>query len=144
MTDPFVPHLEPAEPHREPDWSKPSVALLACSGTKHGVVLYYHGPHIDFEIDGVGLSGAFESMGGHYQDGGLWVWEGTMHTSVSYEGEHDTELVGSLRAPTAEEWEHIDDGDDPWEEDDWWCEPGQCCRRDHDHDGNCDKHPRNP
>ncbi len=101
----------------EQDWSKPSLAVVACDGHGHGCILSTAGPHVAHEISVIGRE--LSDLGLDDAPEGLSVWKGRIKTSTSYEGEVDAWLEGEFRDPTDEEWVAIRNGECPWSESNW-------------------------
>jgi len=118
---------DPSEsPEPEPDWEKPSRAVIVYTDRKDGLVLWYVGPHVEMQIDAIG-SRDIEDLGFELTDPqadfplGLSVWEGTTTGGRrTYEGDYDdVYLTGTCRPLTDEEWAAIREGKNPWNPNDW-------------------------
>lgn len=139
-----VDNIEPnfGNPDPDPDWDKDSLAVIASDGDG-GWVMFCVGAHLDTEIDNIGTRDA-EELGILPPGAGIWIWSGKYVGGGvrSLEGDYsDPELKGTRRAPTDTEWIAIRAGQCPWDPDEWLLKSGQCCSRDFDADGNCDRHP---
>ena len=102
----------------EPDWSKPSRAVVASDGKGNGCVMHYVGAHLDQWRSDVGDS--LKDLGLDEAPAGISIWEGKVHTTRGYDGDYDAELVGEFRAPTEEEWDFINHDDCPWDSEDYF------------------------
>lgn len=104
------------------DWGKPSLAVIACTERKFGVVLWYVGAHVESMIEGIG-GHDIEELG--FEDEppiGISVWEGRTVGGRynSYTGDYDDAMLkGTYRAPTEDEWRAIREGRCPWNADEW-------------------------
>lgn len=124
--------LQPLEIKSGPEpywnWNKPSKGVIVIGRCGSTVVLHGAGPVFDEWASDVSWSAG--DMGLDQYDGeGIYVWEGNLHTSRTWEGDYDCELVGDIREPTPEEWEAICRHDCPWSNRDWlWnpCEIADC------------------
>ena len=102
-------------------WEKPSLAVIVSDANGHGVVTWYAGPHLAYEI---GETGTLGDLAEDCPGIGVYVWEGIFRTVVypsSPNGpeEYDVEEVGKLRPPTEAEWQAIKENRCPWSETDW-------------------------
>ena len=95
-----------------------SCAVIATDGNGNDVLLHAFGPAIDWHIEQTGNDPADLGID-CYTEAGIWVWEGTMGAvrcdTIDYGEEWDHEATGDWRAPTAEEWGRIKDGECPWD-----------------------------
>ncbi len=101
-----------------PEYKKgcpPDRGLLISDGTQ-GLLVDYIGPALEYWQSEVGDT---ESWDGY--PAGVWIWEGTLQTWQSYEGEYDCDLEGEHRALTNDEWSDfkLDGQAGPWDSDDW-------------------------
>jgi hypothetical protein len=118
MTD-FTPIDE--EPRPEYDWSKPSLAVVACDGNGHGCVLWTAGPHVESLVHEAGVTN-LSDLGLDDAPEGISIWEGTIktvHHNTPDANEYDSWLEGSFREPTSKEWESIRKNECPWNDDEW-------------------------
>lgn len=112
--------LEPATPPPDSgyDFSKPSKAVIACDGDGRGIVLWYTGAHLCGEICEHGCGVFLDDLGLDDAPEGISVWEGiyrgTRHETTDGV-EYDTEVSGSFREPTTEEWADICVNLCPWD-----------------------------
>ena len=107
------------------DWSKPSLAVVACDANGHGVVLWTAGPHVYSMINEAGVSD-LDLLGLDDAPEGISIWEGTIKTVHHHTpdmNEHDSWLEGMFREPTDEEWDSIRKNECPWNDDDWRAPP---------------------
>lgn len=109
-------------PPQELDWSRPSLALVACDGHGQGCVIYTAGPHVRYMLDEIGP--ALDDIGLDDAPPGISVWKGKTLGTKSHDGESDVELVAvdeneRFRAPTPNEWLAIEHGACPWNESQW-------------------------
>jgi len=113
--------LEPATPVPQCpyDFENPSKAVIANVGGD-GVVLWYVGGHLDYEINEAGMGVDLCNLGLDDAPEGLSVWEGKYigHKHETMDGtEYETECVGEFRDPTEDEWELIRQNVCPWGDD---------------------------
>lgn len=108
---------DPIDPYR-PDAPKVSMALLASDGG-HVVVLDHIGKGLGAFMEEVGDDPVIVEEALGVPPPGLWIWEGVYHTSRSYEGEYDAELMGQIRNLTLEDWELYRDTGFVWEPKTW-------------------------
>jgi len=109
------------DPPPKLDWSKPSLAVVACDANGHGCVLWTAGPHVSSLTDEAGVSD-LSDLGLDDAPEGISIWEGiikTVHTHTPDANEYDSWLEGSFRKPTIEEWDSIRRGECPWDEAPW-------------------------
>jgi hypothetical protein len=104
-------------------WKKNSIALIACDGGGHGVVLWTVGPHLAMEMEEGGLTQLCD-LGLDDAPQGISVWEGRVryHRSTSWESGHtesEAETEGTFRPPTPAEWLVIAQNQCPWSPADW-------------------------
>lgn len=112
--------LEKEDSEIDYDWSKPSKAVVACSGDV-GCVLWTAGPHVDSYISESG-SGHLEDIGLDNAPDGISIWEGkiiTVHHHTPDMNEWDSWLDGTFRPPTDSEWDAIRRGECPWDDAEW-------------------------
>ena len=103
------------------DFSKPSLAVVACDEDENALVLWAVGGHIKMEQEEVGLWTA-EELGLTPPKPGIWVWEGKYVWSPGpWEHPQDGDMnpVGEWREPYEDEWENIKCGTNPWDNT-WW------------------------
>jgi hypothetical protein len=112
-----------ALPEKGPAW-KPGMqsrALIGCDGDGNGALLAWIGESLEYEIDGIGK--ALADLGLDDAPEGLSIWEGT-YVGRRYDTmdgtEYETEVQGTFRDLTDEEWDALKRGDDPWNPDDWF------------------------
>ena len=116
--------FEPTDAGPEPDkvdWSKPSLAVVACDGNGHGCVLWTAGPHVASLINEAGVS-RLDELGLDDAPEGICVWEGVVRGTVHHgmDGtEYDSHLEGSFRDLTDEEWASVRKNECPWDETPW-------------------------
>ena len=109
--------LEPVEPEEEPDpnhggfWKKDTLAVIAADKDGSGLVLHTIGPVLKYEI--ANNSKAVEDMG-LKPPPGISIWQGHCEVHRDPEGSYDSELKGTFRPPTEEEWEFIKKNECPW------------------------------
>ena len=82
------------------------LALRDVSGM--GLILYWIGIGMDFEIDGRGEADVAEEMLSDLPDApGLWVWEGKLchnsYDSIDHGYDYDTDFIGEWRALNEDE-----------------------------------------
>jgi len=101
-------------------WDKPSLAVVASDAYRRGVVLWTVGPHVRFEMHEAGLA-YLEDFGLDNAPHGVSVWEGKTeyHRCGDYAEHVEAELVGKFRQPTEHEWDCIQAGECPWDDNDW-------------------------
>lgn len=105
----------------EYDWSKPSLAVVASDGDGRGCVLWTAGPHVQSFLDEIGRG--LDDIGLDDAPDGISVWEGKIKTYHYYEGDYDADLTGKFREPSDEEWQSIQRGECPWNDEDWIKKP---------------------
>lgn len=100
------------------NFEDPSKAVVANYGGD-GVVVWYTGGHLDYEINEAGMGVWLADLGLDDAPDGISVWEGryigTQHDTIDGT-EYDTECVGEFRDPTPEEWARIQKNECPWDE----------------------------
>lgn len=109
------------DPSPKLDWTKPSLAVIACDGGGQGCVLWTVGPHVTSMIDEAGVR-ELDLLGLDDAPEGISIWEGsikTVHHHTPDMNEYDSSLEGSFRTPTNEEWESIRKNECPWDEKPW-------------------------
>ena len=109
--------LEGKDSPEEEDWTKPSLAVVACDGNGHGVVLWTAGPHIDSLISDAGVCNLAD-LGLDDAPVGISIWEGVVRGSrhETMDGtEYETHTEGTFRAATADEWASIKKDECPWD-----------------------------
>jgi hypothetical protein len=111
----------PDPPYGGWNWSKKSLAVIACQGGS-GAALWWVGGHIDFEIS-EGQPSDLGDLGLDNAPDGISIWEGVYdyHSDKSYyynDGGY-TEANGDFRNPTEEEWVGIREGRCPWDYVEW-------------------------
>lgn len=107
------------------DYSKPSKAVL-CSNGRTGIILYYVGATLSFEVEEMGLT-FLEDLGLGNAPKGISIWEGDYKWypgSWEYSTDGDYIPEGKFRQPTEEEWSDIKQNKCPWDEKDWLLERG--------------------
>jgi len=97
------------------DWTKPSLAIVACDGKGHGTVLFTAGPHVRSFIEEVGTS-ALGDLGLDDAPHGLSVWEGCI---IGGGRDEHTKLSGTFRKLTAQEIVSVTLGQCPWNDAAW-------------------------
>jgi hypothetical protein len=101
----------------------PSRAVVASDGKGRGAVIWWVGLAFWIEIQEYGVKD-LDDLGLDDAPAGLSIWEGQLHSRQCgnpLDGiDYETELVGTFREPTKEEWEEIQDGSAPWDEREWW------------------------
>lgn len=113
--DPLAPTQHNTDPR---NWTKPSLAVIACDGDGNGCVLHTVGPHVTHELDEIGR--ALGDIGLDDAPEGISIWEGKIKTSgPDHDGEYDAWLDGTFREPTDDEWAAIRAGRCPWSEAGW-------------------------
>lgn len=110
--------IERDEPECEPNWGKPSLAVIASDGKGNGCVMHYVGAHLDQWRNDVG--GSLKDLTLDDAPAGISIWEGKVRVTRSWEGEYDGELEGEFREPTPEEWDHINADECPWDVAEWF------------------------
>jgi len=113
----------PSESRRSYRKDRPAErAVVACDSTGHLVsVIEYIGPGLDWLANAQPLSDSFLRWDPP-PGPGIWMWEGEIRHSVSYEGERDFELDGTYRLLTVAEAKQSMSGDSPWDPDLWYHE----------------------
>lgn len=106
------------DPWADYDWSKPSRAVIACDSNGNGCILHYVGAHLDYDINGIGLT-ELDDLGLDNAPEGLSVWEGEHHVTRDYSGETDYWLKGEFRALTDAEQRAVGKNECPWDADGW-------------------------
>jgi len=106
------------------DFSKPSRIVLALNSLSQGVVMWAVGGHWAVMYETTQSTTAEENGLDFLVDAGIWIWEGVLTGGQRQDGPDgydyaDLELEGSLREPTAEEWQAIQAGRCPWNDEDW-------------------------
>lgn len=107
---------EPKLPKRPRDapWAKHDSIALIASRNGQGCVLVYDGAGIQADIEkGVG-STDIEQLGLDDAPDGLSIWEGKLMVWREREGEYDSDLKGTFRSLTEEEWENFRSTGKPW------------------------------
>lgn len=90
-----------------------SIALIASNGST-GAILVHDGPGIEADIEALGY-GHLDDHGLDDAPPGLSIWEGHLRvTQDHWTAEVDTELVGSFRDLTDEEWTLLRETGTPW------------------------------
>lgn len=111
-----------ADPWGHYDFSKTSLAVVACDGHGNGCILHHVGGHIAFDLSEVGRG--LGDIGLDNAPEGISVWEGRHVGS----GE-DVTLEGDFRDPTDAEAAAIAAGECPWNEADWHLPDEPCEHR---------------
>ena len=114
MSDLFQKLMAKGEPSA---FDFPSKAVIASDGKGNGCILCYVGEHLRVEIDAAGHQ--LDCLGLDDAPSGISVWEGKyvgVPGSYEYPWEGDSEVRGSFRDPTPEEWVAIKANECPWEE----------------------------
>lgn len=101
----------------EPDWSKPSRAVIASDGDGNGVILWHMGA-LSHEVEQI----RSESLGDYGFDDcpqGIHVWEGIHEEKTKpadFTGSNETLMVpkGDYRSPSDEEWQALREHRCPW------------------------------
>lgn len=112
--------MEPILPYVR--WKKkgpPSVVLFATNGRKAVVVVAHEGGDADYILNHSDNKDELIRELREWVFPGLWVWEGRVRSSRSYDGEYDEEYVGDIRPLTAAEEERLQDDDDPRDQELW-------------------------
>lgn len=126
---------------REWNWGKLS-RLVCVSDGNDGAVCFHVGGHIESHIEGIG-SNKLSDLGLDAPPG-VTIFEGKYvggSTHRNMEGDYDDpDFVGKFREPTDEEWKAIRSGEPPWDVNEWFLLPGQCCQHDPSAVGNCQFH----
>lgn len=112
------------EDNLEPDWGKPSRAVIACAPGGTAIVVWHVGAHVRGSYEGVGSWDVDELGFEETFPIGISVWEGKLRggnryytlDGVDYE---DVTLRGNVRRPTDEEWAAIRLGQCPWNYVEW-------------------------
>lgn len=93
-------------------FDKPSRCIVACDGNGNGVVLWFDGVALSWEIEEVGCV-SLEDLGLDDAPLGVSVWNGSYDYLVGPdEGPRLSE--STFRPPTEEEWNAIRGGVSPW------------------------------
>jgi len=101
----------------EPRWRKgcpASVALFATDGRGAAVLIDHQGPDVAYLVDVDERSFVDDELS-EWRFPGLWVWEGRVRSSRSYEGEHDEWCDATIRPLTEDEAEAVRTGDHVWD-----------------------------
>ena len=102
------------------DFDKPSLAAIAYGVCDGVCVLWTVGAHINMELIEYGLR--IEELLDVPDAPGIWIWEGIgIWYPGPYEYPTDGEIVleGKYREPTVEEWDKIQRGECPWDDNAW-------------------------
>lgn len=114
---------ENVQQYERPEYRKdaPADRALIVSDGKRATCLDHVGPALDYWIEDLGLADDWDGL-----PAGVWIFEGTIRSWVSYEGEHDSELEGEERPLTEEEWQQFkDEHQGPWDPFDWLVKKGE-------------------
>jgi len=110
---------EAPAPESSYNFEEPSKAVIANVGGV-GVVLWYTGGHLDYEINESGMGVQLDNLGLDDAPEGLSIWEGkyigTKHETMDGT-EYETEVSGEFRDPNDEEWAAIRRNCCPWDDD---------------------------
>jgi hypothetical protein len=104
------------------NWNKSSKAVVAIGKCGTVVILHGAGPVFGEWASEVGFNTIDMGMD-NYDGEGIYIWEGNLFSSRSWEGDYDCEIDGEIRDPTDEEWEYIRQHDSPWSHRDWLLNP---------------------
>jgi hypothetical protein len=109
-----------------PKWRKgcpASVVLFATDGRGAVCIIDHQGPDAAYILEDSLQKGILvdEDLA-LWKFPGLWVWEGRVKSSKSYEGEYDEEYVGDIRPLTEDEARAIREDDLVWDPN-LWIEP---------------------
>ena len=102
------------------DWEKKSKAVcINNEGT--GIVLFYGGPHLEFEIKEVGCQ--LDFLGLDDCPNGIWVWKGIFESIECSNGDYGYDYSfmpkGEFKQPDINEWQSIQNNINPWNKSDW-------------------------